>query len=57
MPVTIHPSTFNAEVEPVVEARGVDWKIQSGGTLQVVDQSFSVVSEFASGQWAWVEKS
>lgn len=56
MPVTIHPPIATT-AEPVVEPRGVDWKPGTMGSLQIVDATQGVVSEFASGQWGWVEKS
>ncbi|HEY2301454.1 MAG TPA: hypothetical protein VGH66_06155 [Acidimicrobiales bacterium] len=55
MPVTIHPP-ITTNTEPVVEPRGVDWKVAAGGSLQVIDADTAPVSEFASGQWGWVEK-
>lgn len=56
MPVTIHPPA-NTAAEDVIEPRGVDWKTGGMGSLQIVDDAQAVVSEFASGQWGWVEKS
>jgi hypothetical protein len=56
MPVTVHPPTASTG-EPVIEPRGVDWKLGNVGSLQIVDAGTVIVSEFASGQWGWVEKS
>ena len=57
MPETVHPPLTTVDAEPVVEPRGADWKTGAMGSLQVVDDAQAVVSEFASGQWGWVEKS
>ena len=56
MPVTVHPP-HNVTGDPVVEDRGADWKLGGAGSLQIVDSGGATVSEFASGQWGWVEKS
>jgi hypothetical protein len=56
MPVTIHPP-LSQTGDPIVEPRGTDWRLGNVGSLQVVDEATVVVSEFASGQWGWVEKS
>ena len=55
MPVTVYPTGQDAE--GIKDVRGVDWKVQGGGTLQVIDQSLSPVAEWAAGQWVRVEKS
>lgn len=57
MPVTVHPPLTTVDVEPIIEPRGADWKTGAMGSLQVVDDAQAVVSEFAAGQWGWVEKS
>jgi hypothetical protein len=57
VPVTVHPPLSTANPEPVVEPRGDDWKPGAMGSLVILDAAGAVVSEFASGQWGWVEKS